>query len=99
MAQIAADDADVAPKVAPVCFSEFAAQDAEATGSGHQIPGQGHEQGGFSRAIGSENNPVLSGLHAPSNVVEDDGPFSFHQQSVDLDQGWARMIGGGGVEG
>jgi hypothetical protein len=28
-------------------------------------------------------------------VVEDDGPLSFHHQSLDLDQGWAWMIGGG----
>ncbi len=83
-----ADEADVFAEFAPVGPAEAAAEDGDFAGRGHEVTGDGAEEGGFAGAIGAENGPVLAGIDAPVDVREDMDAPAPDGKAGDFENGW-----------
>jgi hypothetical protein len=73
VAEAGTDEADGAPDFAPIVRAEAGRADAHLAAGGHEVAGQRAEERGFSGAVCAEDDPVLSALHAPVDLVQDDG--------------------------
>ena len=73
VAEAGADQADGLPHLAPIVSAEAGRADPDFAAGGHEVSGQCAEERGFAGAIGAQNDPVLPALHAPVDLVQNDG--------------------------
>ena len=73
VAETGADESDRLPNFPPVGCSELRVADGDGAARGHEVAGERAEEGGFTRAVGAQDSPMLPGFDAPVDVVQDDG--------------------------
>ena len=68
-----ADEADVFAKFTPIRFAEALAEHGDFAVSGHEITGEGAEEGSLAGAVRAKDDPMLTGGDAPVKVAENAG--------------------------
>ena len=87
MAETGTDQTDGTSDIAPIGCTVFRRTDADFPGGGHEVAGQGAEEGGLAGPIGAKDDPMLAALDAPVDPVEDDGA-ALKAEFFDGKNGW-----------
>ncbi len=84
-------------QLAPVGPAKTAAEQVDRAAGRCHVGGQRLEQRGLAAAVRSEDRPVLSALHAPRHVVQDDAAAAFDAQVRDIEDRRGGAAGGHGA--
>ena len=89
----AADEANFFAELGPVAFAEGLTEQLDVAVGGGFVAGESGEERGFAGSVGAEDDPVLAGIDAPIDAVENGGVAAFEAEVADFENGAAWHAG------
>ncbi len=98
-ADMIAYDSDGAADFADIGLAVGLAQDLDDAGRGPEVAEEEVQNGGLAGAVGTEHDPVLSGLDLPGEILENGIEVALDEDIGDPDQGRHRVDGEARIAG
>lgn len=81
------DQTNAGTERTPVGFAIGLTEQLEGAPGGHEVSGEGAEEGGLPGAVGAEDDPVLAGIDTPVDILKHGGGAASDGQVLDVEDG------------